>query len=484
MEALITRKSLVGMLLLSILALGALRAGAEPAYQPSWAAQISTPVEERAYGTAGDGAGNVLVGGSTAGDLEGANLGIWDAFVRKYGPAGGVVWTVQLGTSAVDAAYGLAADEGGNVFLTGATGGGLGGASAGGNDAFVCKYDAYGNEEWTRQLGTDSDDQGRGVALDGMGNILVCGYTYGDLGGDNAGAADVFVSKFDPCGAVVWTRQFGTSSSDYGRGIAVDGTGCVVVSGETWGALAGPRAGFSDAFVSKFDPCGGLLWERQFGTSTVDYCSAVGVDDDGNVLVTGPTAGTLGAANAGGTDAFVYKFDPCGGLVWGDQLGSTLLDQSTGVSADPMGNVLVGGYTAGDLGGANEGSNDLFLCKYDPCGTVLWMWQGGTDEADYGMAVSAEGPMDVLMCGYTAGDLAGANAGSHDAFVARLTAPCGYVLTGDLDDDCRVDLMDVSVLAGQVDVNNPLDLGELAEITANWLMVCYPGVVDPECVPK
>jgi len=107
--------------------------------------------------------------------------------------------------------------------------------------------------DWTRQFGTGRHDRGWGVAVDATG-VYVTGATVGVLPGQTAvGSYDVFVRKYGTDGTEVWTRQFGTSTDDWGLGVAVD-TGGVYVTGDTWGALPGhTSAGEWDVFVRKYD---------------------------------------------------------------------------------------------------------------------------------------------------------------------------------------------------------------------------------------
>ncbi|SVC38992.1 uncharacterized protein METZ01_LOCUS291846 [marine metagenome] len=111
-------------------------------------------------------------------------------------------WTKQLGSSSNDDAFGVATDSSGNVYVTGATTGGLdGNTSAYGNDLFVVKYNSSGTKQWTKQLGTSSNDYARGVATDSSGNVYVAGDTYGGLdGNNNAGNRDLFVVKYNSDG--------------------------------------------------------------------------------------------------------------------------------------------------------------------------------------------------------------------------------------------------------------------------------------------
>jgi hypothetical protein len=62
--------------------------------------------------------------------------------VAKYGAAGHLLWTRQLGSGDIDTAYGVATDATGNVYLTGETWGSLGGPNRGFADSWVAKYSA------------------------------------------------------------------------------------------------------------------------------------------------------------------------------------------------------------------------------------------------------------------------------------------------------------------------------------------------------
>ena len=58
-----------------------------------------------------------------------------------------------------------------------------------------------GTKQWTKQLGTSSYDYGRGVTTDSSDNIYVTGYTSGDLDGNtNSGSYDIFLVKYDSSG--------------------------------------------------------------------------------------------------------------------------------------------------------------------------------------------------------------------------------------------------------------------------------------------
>jgi len=221
-----------------------------------WIHQFGTKDFDGADAIAVDGAGNIYVAGSTRGTLPGqTRVGEGDVFVRKYDASGQELWTRQFGTRDLDGTYSLAMDSGGNVWISGHTQGTFPGqTSAGKWDAFVAKYDADGKELWTHQFGTVDDDAAYAIAVDGEGNVYMAGSTEGTLPGQtNAGGEDAFVVKYDAGGKQLWIRQFGTESLDVAYSLAVNRGGNVWISGHTQGTFPGQTsAGGQDAFVLKY----------------------------------------------------------------------------------------------------------------------------------------------------------------------------------------------------------------------------------------
>jgi len=267
--------------------------------------QLARSSNDYAYGVATDSSGNVYVTGTTYWELDGnTSAGKADLFVVKYNSSGTWQWTKQNGTDRYDEARGVATDSSGNVYVTGYTEGGLdGNTSAGNSDLFVVKYNSSGTKQWTNQLGSSSRDSANGVATDSSGNVYVTGTTYWELDGNtSAGKADLFVVKYNSSGTKQWTKQLGTSSDDRANGVATDSSGNVYVSGVTYGGLDGnTNAGNSDLFVVKYNSSGTKQWTKQLGTSSYDDAYGVATDSSGNVYVTGYTEGGLdGNTSAGG----------------------------------------------------------------------------------------------------------------------------------------------------------------------------------------
>ena len=391
-----------------------------PGLTQEWTRQLGTSSPESNYGVSADGLGNVYTSGYTEGSLGNPNAGKKDAFVAKYNAAGNLLWTRLLGTGSDEVSYDVSADGLGNVYASGYSAGSLGGANAGSYDAFLAKFDASGTSLWTRRIGTSTTDEARSISADGLGNVYISGLTSGNLVAGNAGDYDVFLSRYDASGSLIWVRQLGTSAWDESNGVSADGLGNVYISGTTGGSMGGANAGSDDAFLAKYSAAGNLLWVRQLGTSGLDGAYGVAADELGNVYISGQTRGNLAGTNLGSYDTFLAKYDASGNLAWTRQLGTENSDSNHGLSADGLGNVYLSGTTLGSLDGANAGNADTFVSKYNASGSLLWTRQFGTSKIEFGSDVSADGLSNVYVAGSTGGSLGGTFAGGDtDTFLVK-----------------------------------------------------------------
>lgn len=388
--------------------------------------QFGTTAGDNAYDVAVDRSGNVIVVGSTSGDLAGTNAGNADVFVRKFDPRGLEVWTRQFGSDQYDTANGVDVDPAGNVYVVGDTRGALAMPNLGSstNDAWIRKYDADGDEQWTRQYGTNNADSARHVAVDASGNAYIVGETQGHLEGTNAGNYDLYVRKYDTSGTAAGTDQAGTASADYAYCVSLDANGNnLYVSGYTQGALQGNNLGLADAYIRKYSSALTHSWTRQFGSDRADYGSSVTVAPDGTVYFVGSTDGDVDGTNAGGRDLFLRQYGSTGTNPWGRQFGSTGTDIASPGPVDSNGNFYVLGRTHADIEGTNQGGGDALIRKYDNTGAPQWTRQFGTSGTEFltGGALDSSGRLYVV--GYTDGDLAGTSAGSSDAILMRVDEP-------------------------------------------------------------
>ena len=397
---------------------------------PPWIRQLGSSAYETVARVASDPSGNIYVGGTTQGDLDGnTNAGSWsqDIYLLKYNSSGTKQWTIQLGTSSAEGVAGIVTDSSGNIYVAGSTQGALGGNSNAGDwDIYLIKYNSSGTSQWINQFGSSARDQPwNGIAIDSSNNIYVTGYTAGGLDSNtSSGGNDAFLVKFDSLGTKQWTSQWGTSSNDNGLVVAVDSSGNIYVSGETLGALEGSNQGSTDVFLSKFNTSGNLQWTRQLGSDQADYSKSIAVDSSDNIYITGYTAGDFDGNTfvvGGPYDYFLVKYNTSGAKQWSKLFGDNSKDIANGITTDSSGNIYITGNTSGSLGGfSNQGQEDYFLQKLDSSGNELWYKQSGFSKNDYGMSVEIDSSGNIFVAGQTWMAFDGyTQAGNGDLFVIK-----------------------------------------------------------------
>jgi len=243
------------------------------------------------YAVGVDSSGNVFVTGyyhetadfdpAAAGEDNHTSNGSFDIFLSKFDSSGNFQWAKTWGGSLEDYGYGVASDGSGNVYVTGYfrvtvdfdPGPGIDNhISVEDGDVFLSRFDSSGNFLWAKTWGGSDWDNGHGVAADGSGNVYVTGGFWDTVDFDpgpsvdnhtSIGYIDVFLSRFDSSGNFLWSKTWGGSGAEGGRGVAVNGSGIVYVIGYftlTVDFDPGPGVdnhtsnGDFDVFLSKFEP--------------------------------------------------------------------------------------------------------------------------------------------------------------------------------------------------------------------------------------
>jgi hypothetical protein len=399
----------------------------------SWTKQWGSAADEEARGIVRDTSGNTYVTGVTLGAIDGqVNAGGTDAFLTKYDSSGVRQWTRLIGTSGTDWGQAVDVDSDGNIYVTGSVSGSFAGKTYnGGTDVFLAQYDSNGNRKWYQQWGTANDNFGYGVKVDASDTfVYVTGPTYEDLPGETGNLIpNIFLSKRSISdGSPSWTILDGTNNySDYVEGIAIDGSGNVYLAGYTTGAFPTYTNNATyDIFLAKYNASGTRQWVTQWGSTTHDFGHGIAVDGN-DIYVTGYTIGSFGAGqtNAGSDDIFLTKITDAGaaGVVqWTKLFGTTDIDRAYGITIDNSNNIYLTGVTLGSLGGGtNLGQGDVFLMKCDSAGTPLWTRLLGTMATDIGTGAAfniSDGY--IYVTGNTSGNLDGnINAGGSDVFLLK-----------------------------------------------------------------
>lgn len=351
-------------------------------------------------GAAGIGAGGNTASGGSAGNTAGGSgsggaSGTAGTGAAASGGNGGAGNIGGGGSAGSGGSAGTANAGGMGPGGTGGSGAGTGGTGTSGTGGAI-------GEAWTREFGSSDHDYAYAVAVDKDDNIFVGGDTRGVLAAPSQGGYDGYIRKYDRLGGVVWTRQFGSNEFDYGTWIATDSTGGVALAGHTAGAFPGKTAaGGTDAFVCRYDSTGNLNWTDQVGSSTDDQALGVTFDSAGNAVFGGGTSGVLpGKTSAGDKDAFLRKLSPTGSEIWTIQFGTSGAERLGAVALDGSDNIYCAGGTDGAFPGfTNTGDFDVVLVKLDASGGALWTRQFGTTSHDLGFGIAVDAIGNAVVVG-------------------------------------------------------------------------------------
>jgi hypothetical protein len=306
-------------------------------------------MDDRGYGIAIDGSGSAYVTGETSSSdfpmvnsYDGSHNGYYDVFVARLSAAGNsLLYSTYLGGPDEEEGRDIAVDGSGSAYVTGYTRSSefpvvnpYDGSYSNTSDAFVTKLSATGNSLlYSTYLGAGNPDYGCGIAVDGSGSAYVTGYTYSfnfptvnPYDGSHNGLYDVFVTRLSAAGnSLLYSTFLGGSSSDFGLGIAVDGSGSAYVTGftessnfPTVNAYDGSFNGYYDVFVARLSAAGNsLLYSTYLGGTYIDEALGITVDDSGSAYVTGytyssdfPTVNPYDGSFNGYIDVLVAKFAP------------------------------------------------------------------------------------------------------------------------------------------------------------------------------
>jgi hypothetical protein len=284
----------------------------------------------------------------------------------------------QPSTTGTTTAQRTAVDSSGNVYVIGTATGDFGSQlNQSSQDVYLTKYDSAGNVVWQNLLGSADTANGYDLALDPSGGVVVTGASKADLTTTSVadGNNDSFVARYDANGAQSWIKQIQTLATNQANAVSIDASGNIYIGGQVSGGVIGAgqtSLGGGDAYLAKFDSKGKLLAETQFGTNAADSVAATATAADGSLYVASVQNGhAILSKYAGG--------DITSAPTWSQDLGSLGAGGSIGGLATANGKVYVSGSTSNtnltgggaSIAAAASGGVDAFVFSATDNGTSV-----------------------------------------------------------------------------------------------------------------
>ncbi len=383
---------------------------------------------DAARSVAVDANGDYLVCGYFKGDgIFGQEYKTEDisAYLAKLNKAdGSVAWSVALGGTSTNSAEALAVTEDGSTVVVGSFSGDLSIGngtlhSAGADDIFITKIAADGHRLWAKRVGSNDIDAADAVTVDKAGNIYITGVfrskvMFGEQEITATGDSDIFLTKLSPAGEFLWTKSFGAIGQDFGRDLAIDSAGNIVLLAEIslavgFGGEDLTTNGNRDIALVKLSPDGQHIWSKSMGGSYDDIGTRIELDPADNIIMTGSFEDTVNFGGedlraVGRSDMYVAKFDTNGTHVWSHGFGGKDKDWGNSVATDEHGNSYITGWFWYDVdfGGTkltSKGKEDVFLLKLSATGSVLWAKSFGNTSRDMGKSVATTSDGGVVSVG-------------------------------------------------------------------------------------
>jgi hypothetical protein len=289
-------------------------------------------------------------------------------------------------------------------------------------------------EIWTDRVGSNGNNYVYNVKIDPLtydcyatGRVKgLCTFGEGTLNPQTPtdfGDRDVYLTKHDVDGELVWVKRFGGLYTDYGEAIELDDdyiylggyfTDTLYLDNDTLFSN-----GSQDAFIVKLNKDGDVIWHKTWGGAGDDRITemklvgnslfAVGLYEDSIDFEIDTLINTIPVSNTSRESAFLMNMDTTGQVVWAENMQSsrgvrpvdiTYADGFLYFVGNCYGNTEFGGniYTS-----VNTVFYDQFVVKYDNNGNFVWAELFGNNLRDICTQVDVGDDDNLYVTGYFTG---------------------------------------------------------------------------------
>lgn len=273
------------------------------------------------------------------------------------------------------------------------------------SQVMLTRLNHKGDYLWNRYFGGDLADVAESFARTGDGGFVITGFSE-----TLDSSYNVLAIRTDAEGELLWTHRYGGLRWDMGKKVVALADGGFAIAGVTHSIADDGQA---DAFLYRLNSDGELLWSAFYGGDRADGAESLAITDNGFVL-----AGYTESLGNGGTDAWVVRVDDQGEMIWETTFGENEDDIARAVVFTQDGGVAF----AGSTGSGGYGGLDFYLLKMDGQGDHVWTFissSSGPNDDEWNDLI--EDPNGSLtMCGY--GDNPNFGGGNGDAFMGRISS--------------------------------------------------------------
>jgi uncharacterized delta-60 repeat protein len=336
-----------------------------------------------------------------AGHTSSFGAGFYDIWILKLHSSGGVIWQKSYGGGQGDYAYSIQQTADGGYIVAGSTES----FGVGKEDAWVLKLDSNGNVgpgypgTWQKTYGGSQYDNAISIQQTADGGYIVAGSTYSFGVGDS----DFWVLKLNSMGGVVWQKTYGVGVyENYARSIQQTADGGFILAGD----------GAGEIWILKLDSNGNVgptypgTWQKTYGGSYSSEVRSIQQTPDGSYIIAGATYFPSGV---GIWDAWILKLDSNGNV--GPTYPGTWQKTYGGIDIDVLHSIqrtADGGYiVAGSTSSFGAGASDAWVFKINSIGNVVWQKAYGASSADdvYSIQQTADGGYIVAGSTYSFGGI-------------------------------------------------------------------------------
>lgn len=286
---------------------------------------------------------------------------------------------------------------------------------------------------WAKKMGgSDINESGNSIALDAAGNVITVGYFQGTSDFDpgtgvlnliSNGSSDLFISKSDASGNLIWAKSLGGNLEDIAQAVTTDASGNVYLTGSFESTVDfDPGTGVfnltaianDDMFLLKLDASGNFVWAKRVANG---YGRGIKIDPNGDVYTIGyyygsvdfdPNAGVFNqTSTAGSADLFVLKLSSTGNFIWAKSIGAGGQDKGEAMTLDASGNVYATGVYndivdfdpgAGVFNIGSIGAHAMFVLKLTSAGNFVWVKSTSGGNAD-GLSIAIDASNNIYTTG-------------------------------------------------------------------------------------